>query len=69
MNWMLVGAGGYGQVYLRQYFASNGLPAHLEGIVDTDFDRCPYRDEVRAAGIPVYDTMEAFMPPIRQILR
>ena len=60
MKVLIVGAGGYGQVYVQELLRCSRADVMVEGVVDTRIDACPMKDEIIAANIPVYTTMEAF---------
>ncbi len=58
MKILLVGAGGWGGQYIERLL--HHPTATLEGIVDPYYENCYHKAQVDAAGIPVYDTMDAF---------
>ena len=60
MKLVLAGAGGYGTVYLQYLLAHHGKDLVLAGVVEPYMDRCPNREAIQAAGIPVYETLNAF---------
>ncbi len=60
MKVLIVGAGGYGQVYVQELLRRPRAGVTVEGVVDTRIDACPMKDEIAAANIPVYTSMEAF---------
>ncbi len=60
MKILLVGAGGYAQGYVKYLFALKDPSVVFEGIVDPYFSAVPNKEEITAANIPVYDTMEEF---------
>lgn len=60
MKILIVGAGGYGQVYVQELLHRPRAGVTVEGIVDTRIDACPMKDEIAAKNIPVYTSMEAF---------
>ena len=60
MKILIVGAGGYGQVYVQELLHRPQADVTLEGIVDTHIDACAMKDEIAVANIPVYNSMEAF---------
>ena len=61
MKILLVGAGGYGSLYVHQLLEHSAEHNVVwEGIVDPYFDACADKEKILQAGIPVYDTMEAF---------
>ncbi len=60
MKLLLVGAGGYALNYIK-ILLNQDLPAtKWEGIVDPFYAACKYKEQIDAANIPVYDTMEGF---------
>lgn len=60
MKILLVGAGGYAANYVKILLNQNAADIVWEGIVDPYYAACAQKDQIDAAGIPVYDTMEAF---------
>lgn len=60
MKILLVGAGGYAARYVNALLALSDPQITLEGIVEPYFSTCATRAEIDAAGIPVFDTMDAF---------
>ena len=58
MKLLIVGAGGYGAGYVAK--ALEDPNAVIAGVVEPFFDTCSTRDKILEAGIPVYQTMEAF---------
>ena len=60
MKVLLVGVGGYGQVYAQELLQARDNGITVEGIVEVCMDRCPLKAEIEAANIPIYATMEAF---------
>jgi len=60
MKILLVGAGGYGTLYVRELLDNRPADIIWEGVVDPFFSACAEKTRVEAAGIPVYDTMENF---------
>ena len=60
MKILLVGAGGYGTLYVRELLDNCPEDVTWEGIVDPFFSACAEKTRVEAAGIPVYNTMEEF---------
>ena len=60
MKLLIVGAGGYGGTNLKALFANAYPNEVIEGVVDPFIEGCAYKEQIRAAGIPVYDTMEEF---------
>lgn len=60
MRILLVGCGGYAAGYARALLAMGGRGLALEGIADPYAAGSPAYPEIAAAGVPVYDTPEAF---------
>lgn len=60
MKILLVGVGGYGATYLRPLMAGQYPQTVIEGIVDPYFEKCAECERILEAGIPVYETMDAF---------
>ena len=60
MNILLVGAGGYAAGYVKELLGNTDPSVTWAGVVDPYYDACAKKAEIDAAGIPVYDTMEAF---------
>lgn len=58
MKILLVGAGGYGIQYLKLLLNNQEPDITFEGIVEKY--SCPMQEEIQAAGVPVYETLEAF---------
>lgn len=58
MKILLVGAGGFGIHYLKMLLKNQDSNITFEGIVEKY--SCPMGEEIQAAGIPVYKTLEAF---------
>ncbi len=58
MKILLIGAGGFGIHYLKMLLENTNPDIIFEGIVEKY--ACPMEEEIRAAGIPVYQTPEAF---------
>lgn len=58
---VLVGAGGYGNLYVDELFADaeTGL-CRFVGVVDPMIERAPGYERIKAAGIPIFHTMEQF---------
>jgi predicted dehydrogenase len=57
---VLVGIGGYGEVYLEALFGDErGSAAQLVAVADPEPKRCRFLDEIRSRGIPVYDSLDA----------
>ncbi|MGD8454351.1 MAG: Gfo/Idh/MocA family oxidoreductase [Phycisphaerae bacterium] len=58
---VLVGLGGYGEVYLGGLLDEQGRPTQrLVGAVDPEPERCGRLEELRARRVPVYATLEEF---------
>ena len=60
MKLLMVGAGGYAGTYLNPLLDGDYPEVKLEGIADPYIASSPLKDRIAGAGIPVYDTMEAF---------
>ncbi len=60
MKILLVGAGGFGTEYVKRLLKLNAPDSVFAGIADPYFSTCPMRNEIEAAGIPVYQTMDEF---------
>lgn len=60
MKIVLVGAGGYGQVYVSYLLGNSNLSSTLEGIVEPNIDKCPAKEAILAAGIPIYVSLSEF---------
>lgn len=60
MKILIVGAGGYGVNYVNALLTEPWDNVKLEGIVDPYLQSCSLKKQILQAGIPVYDTMEAF---------
>ena len=58
MKILLVGAGGFGLRYLKMLLENTDPEITFEGIVEKF--TCPMEEEIQAAGIPVYKTLEEF---------
>lgn len=60
MKILLVGAGGYGTNYANTLLKITDPSIIWEGVVDNRFSASAKAEEIKAAGIPVYTTMEEF---------
>ncbi len=60
MKILLVGAGGYGTVYVKALLNSPRADVTFEGIVDPYITSSAEYENITAAGIPVYNTMDEF---------
>lgn len=60
MKILLVGAGGYGTLYVKELLKAQRNDIVWEGIVDPYFSACAEKARIEEAGIPVYETMDAF---------
>ncbi len=60
MNILLVGAGGYGVKYVDYLLDRVDPTLTLAGVVEPYFDTCARKEEILAAGVPVYGAMEEF---------
>ncbi|WP_058306596.1 Gfo/Idh/MocA family protein [Gracilibacillus massiliensis] len=57
---VLVGIGGYGNVYLKSLFSKENESALVEGVVDVAPKRSNYHQEIIDRNIPIYDSLEDF---------
>jgi predicted dehydrogenase len=58
---VLVGIGGMGGIYVRELLDSRERNTfRIAGAVDPEPGRCPRLDELRAAGVPIVASLEAF---------
>ncbi len=57
---LCVGIGGYAEVYLNALLAQNDPSFEIVGMVEVAPDRCRHYPALAAAGVPLYDTIEAF---------
>ena len=59
---LTVGAGGYGRVYVRALLdhIDDDKKYEYSGVVDINIEACPYVEELRERGIPIYTTMEEY---------
>ena len=58
---VLVGIGGMGAVYVRELLdAKESAAFRIAGAVDPDPERCPWLEELRSMGVPVFATLEGF---------
>ena len=55
-----IGAGGYGEFYMREYLSGAHENITLAGVVDPFIDRCSVHDALLAKGIPIFDDLETF---------
>ena len=60
MKILLVGAGGYATGYVRYLLDLNDPSVKIEGVVDPYYANVGIKEEIDAANIPVYDTMDEF---------
>ncbi|MBE6554550.1 MAG: Gfo/Idh/MocA family oxidoreductase [Ruminococcaceae bacterium] len=60
MKILLVGAGGYASGYVKSLLGQTDSDVIWEGVVDPYFSSCDKKEDIAAAGIPVYSTMEDF---------
>ena len=60
MKVLLVGAGGYGVKYVDYLLQKIDPTLTLAGVVEPYFDACARREEILAAGVPVWESMEKF---------
>lgn len=57
---LLVGAGGYGENYVKEMLYHCPEDVECVGVVDKYLNSCALYSEIQKAGIPTYETMEAF---------
>ena len=60
MDIVLVGAGGYGLYYVKELLHPRDPDVRWVGVVDPFYEHCAKKDEIDAAGIPVFETVEDF---------
>ena len=60
MKILLVGAGGYGAGYVSALLDAADPTVVFEGVVDHCIDASQKKDDIIAAGVPVYSTMDDF---------
>lgn len=60
MKILLVGAGGYATGYVKELLKKTDPDLIWEGVVDPYYAACAKKEEIDAAGIPIYDSMEKF---------
>lgn len=60
MKLLLVGAGGYASGYINILLNQDRSDIVWEGVVDPFYSTCQYKEQIEAANIPVYNTMEEF---------
>lgn len=60
MNILLVGAGGYAAGYVKELLNNQDPTVTWVGVVDPYYDTCAKKEEIDAAGIPVFASMEDF---------
>ena len=60
MDILLVGAGGYGTLYVDALLQSKDPDIHWVGVIDPCLGTVPRRAEILAAGIPAYPSLEDF---------
>lgn len=60
MKVLLIGAGGYGRLHAKELLNCQRKDVVFEGIVDPYISNSPEYENIKAANIPVYDTVEAF---------
>ena len=60
MKILLVGAGGYGTFYVQELLKNQREDVSWEGIVDPYIANASEYENIKAAKIPVYNTMEEF---------
>lgn len=57
---LLVGIGGYGENYIKEFFERDIERAELVGVADPFIDKSSYKDEIVKRNIPIYSSPEAF---------
>lgn len=57
---LLVGIGGYGENYIKEFFERNIGNASLVAVADPFIEKSSYKDQIRERQIPVYRSPEAF---------
>ncbi|SHM99557.1 Gfo/Idh/MocA family protein [Gracilibacillus kekensis] len=57
---VLVGIGGYGNVYLKSLFDKGNESALVKGVVDVAPERSNYYQEIKERKIPIFDSLEDF---------
>lgn len=57
---LAVGIGGYANIYLEELLNDPSPDFEFAGMVDVAAERCKYYPQLRALGVPLYDSMEAF---------
>ena len=60
MRILLVGAGGYASGYVKSLLGQTNPDIAWVGVVDPYFSSCAKKEDIAAAGIPVYSKMEDF---------
>ena len=60
MKILLVGSGGYASNYIKILLNPNTSAIEWEGVVDPFYSGCEYKEQIDAAKIPVFNTMEEF---------
>ena len=57
---VLVGVGGYGNIYAEELLMSNNVSAYLKGVVDITLEKSRFYDEIMKREIPIFDSLEKF---------
>lgn len=57
---VLVGVGGYGNIYAEELLMTKNVNAYLKGVVDITLEKSRFYDEIKQRQIPVYDSLEKF---------
>lgn len=57
---VLVGIGGYGNMYLRALLDPQNVNAYVEGVVDVVPENSNYYQEIIEQNIPVFESLEVF---------
>ena len=60
VNVLLVGIGGYGEIYVEDIFKSSNSMINLVGAVDPYPEKCRYYEEFHKRNIPIYSTISDF---------
>ena len=60
MKILLVGAGGYAAIYVKALLGNKDPEVQWVGIADPYYNVCALKEQIDAAKIPVYNTMEEF---------
>lgn len=60
VNVLLVGIGGYGEIYVEDIFKTSNPMINLVGAVEPFPDKCSYYEEFKNRNIPIYATISGF---------